>query len=103
VHIDPTILFYAGLGIFAVGILTMFTVIGLAIYWAFSSSKDEPIEKDIKDIKTELRGIRRELQKLPIAIATIVKPSPNVGNTKATAKTKTHENSKTIKPKPRNK
>jgi len=103
VHIDPTILFYTGLSVFAFGVLVMFTAIGIVIYWVSSSSKAEPIEKDIKDIKTELRGIRRELQKLPIAIATIVKPSPNVGNTKATAKTKTHENSKTIKPKPRNK
>ena len=83
-HIDPTILFYTGLGIFAFGVLLMFTAIGVAIYWVSSSSKAEPIEKDIKNIKTEIRGIRRELQKLPTAIATILKHSPE--NAKTTAK-----------------
>jgi len=87
----------------AVGGLAFVTAMGLLGYWLSSDSKDEPIEKDIKDIKTEIRGIRRELQKLPTTIAAIVKPSSDVENTKATAKTKAHENGKTIKPKARNK
>jgi hypothetical protein len=60
----------------AVGGLAFVTAMGLLGYWLSSDSKDEPIEKDIKDIKTEIRGIRRELQKLPTAIAAILKHSP---------------------------
>jgi hypothetical protein len=102
VHIDPTTLFYTGLGVFAFGVLVMFTAIGLAIYWVSSSNKDELIEKDIKGIKTEIRGVRRELQKLPTAIAAILKRSPEIENAKATAEQR-RTKLQTPKPKARNK
>jgi len=87
IPMDTTTFFYIGLGILAFGIIVLFTGIGLVIYWASSSNKEEPFEKDIKDIKTEIKGIRRELQKLPTAIVAIIKHPSEIGNTEAITKT----------------
>jgi hypothetical protein len=67
--------------------------VGITIYWLFSDAKD-PVERNIRDIKTEIRGIRRELQKLPITIASILKHSPEIENAKAITKPKTTKGKK---------
>jgi hypothetical protein len=99
-YIDPAkFLYYSTIAV-VIGGLFFLTAMGLLVYWLSSDSKDEPIEKGIKDIKSEIRSIRRELQKLSPAIADILKHSSESVNAAVGTKA---ENTKAAKPRARNK